>query len=335
MATALGDSPKMSGVRRRQRARRQTGALGDSMDAVAHARTTRQPIFDNETVFISFEAKLSIETRDRHHHGTTGASPKRRRGGVNGGQLFIITQLEKKKTKKKNNSHAISRDSNAFINYSFSARIELDGGARTIVELLRSAERMDGADGAAARRPSFKERLGLKALACCGATWAFGLGLGPTSVTGDVEEQETGGPLVEPIPSARDPADDGPAPPCGARPQAAPGMNLAAALAAERQLRAAEEPAVEPTDPNCRSGEAAERVSLMRLLEQSSEGRGEEEEEEEGFGWVCCVCMGRKKGAAFIPCGHAFCRVCSRELWLSRGACPLCNRPILDILDLY
>ncbi|GER52907.1 RING/U-box superfamily protein [Striga asiatica] len=210
------------------------------------------------------------------------------------------------------------------------ARIDLEGGARTIVELLRSAERMDGADQAAARRPSFKERLGLKALACCGATWALGLGLGPTSATGDVEDQQTIGPHeVEPIPSARDPADDGPSPPCGARPQAGPGMNLAAALAAERQLRATEEPAVEA---DCRSGEAAERVSLMRLLEQSAEGRGEEEE---GFGWVCCVCMGRKKGAAFIPCGHAFCRVCSRELWLSRGACPLCNRPILDILDIY
>ncbi|KAJ6956196.1 hypothetical protein NC652_007328 [Populus alba x Populus x berolinensis] len=45
--------------------------------------------------------------------------------------------------------------------------------------------------------------------------------------------------------------------------------------------------------------------------------------------------MERKKGAAFIPCGHAFCRVCSREMWVNRGSCPICNRSILDILDIF
>ncbi|XP_020599067.1 uncharacterized protein LOC110038542 [Phalaenopsis equestris] len=50
---------------------------------------------------------------------------------------------------------------------------------------------------------------------------------------------------------------------------------------------------------------------------------------------VCCVCMVRRKGAAFIPCGHTFCRVCSRELWTCRGSCPLCNAIILDILDIF
>ncbi|XP_004516309.1 uncharacterized protein [Cicer arietinum] len=66
----------------------------------------------------------------------------------------------------------------------------------------------------------------------------------------------------------------------------------------------------------------------------------EEEEEGEGEGNVpvehnCCVCMVRHKGAAFIPCGHTFCRMCSREIWVSRGNCPLCNNSILEILDIF
>ncbi|KAG6482793.1 E3 ubiquitin-protein ligase COP1-like [Zingiber officinale] len=50
---------------------------------------------------------------------------------------------------------------------------------------------------------------------------------------------------------------------------------------------------------------------------------------------VCCVCMMRLKGAAFIPCGHTFCRRCSRELWVNRGSCPLCNDHILEILNIF
>ncbi|THU55555.1 hypothetical protein C4D60_Mb11t07810 [Musa balbisiana] len=101
------------------------------------------------------------------------------------------------------------------------------------------------------------------------------------------------------------------------------------------------------------------RVSLMALLEQtdrlwSSGGEGsspaaaalaaalvaEEDEcalEDVGSGtmYVCCVCMVRHKGAAFIPCGHTFCRLCSRELWVNHGSCPLCNGYILEILDIF
>lgn len=50
---------------------------------------------------------------------------------------------------------------------------------------------------------------------------------------------------------------------------------------------------------------------------------------------LCCVCMDRRKSSAFIPCGHTFCRLCSRELWVGRGICPLCNGFILDILDIF
>jgi hypothetical protein len=108
----------------------------------------------------------------------------------------------------------------------------------------------------------------------------------------------------------------------------------------------------------------AAQMSLMALLEQTDSWDDEDEEEDEaGAGGgknalqqiggggdddeddgegreeemvhVCCVCMVRHKGAAFIPCGHTFCRLCSRELWVSRGNCPLCNGFIQEILDIF
>lgn len=87
-----------------------------------------------------------------------------------------------------------------------------------------------------------------------------------------------------------------------------------------------------------------ERISdVVDDVEENNEKREEEEEEreEEGEGsnvkveHNCCVCMVRDKGAAFIPCGHTFCRMCSRELWVSRGNCPLCNHFILEVLDIF
>ncbi|KAJ0742331.1 putative transcription factor C2H2 family [Helianthus annuus] len=97
-------------------------------------------------------------------------------------------------------------------------------------------------------------------------------------------------------------------------------------------------------------GTAAVRMSLMSLLEVEAsaymnDNGGEEEEEvvtveETGGGGGggynnCCVCMVRHKGAAFIPCGHTFCRLCSRELFVKRASCPLCNNLILEILDIF
>lgn len=116
--------------------------------------------------------------------------------------------------------------------------------------------------------------------------------------------------------------------------------------------------------------EQGERVSLMALLEQterqwSAGATAQQEQEQEpvvavaaserssqdqdalvpeddaelpepgrGAG-CCCVCMARAKGAAFIPCGHTFCRACARELLAVRGRCPLCNAAILDVLDIF
>ncbi|KAJ9176586.1 hypothetical protein P3X46_011882 [Hevea brasiliensis] len=126
----------------------------------------------------------------------------------------------------------------------------------------------------------------------------------------------------------------------------------AAAAAAEQEE---EEEANGPADLGA-AGAQPVRMSLMDLLEETDRQMGlegsrytmededecEEEEEEDdedgaadGIEHTCCVCMIRHKGAAFIPCGHTFCRLCSRELWVQRGNCPLCNGFILEILDIF
>jgi hypothetical protein len=218
---------------------------------------------------------------------------------------------------------------------------------RTILRFLR--EEMDGLDGARRRR-SLKERLGLKGMGCCGANWGFRA----TTLRGDDEDEESQREQVVYLGQAPPEINSGPD--CTESVPAGSGMNLAAALAAERHFRASYEPdrasdepegmAAEPMGNNRMGTGTAPgiplRVSLMRLLEETTDGgdRGEAIEKEKGPGElgsdsVCCVCMLRKKGAAFIPCGHTFCRVCSRELWLNRGSCPLCNRSILEILDIF
>ncbi|GMY36763.1 43kDa postsynaptic protein [Fagus crenata] len=216
---------------------------------------------------------------------------------------------------------------------------------RTILCFLR--EQMDGVDGTTRRRRSLKDRLRFKGIGCCGATWVFG---GTTVGDNNDEEDE------EVVDVGQGPSENNPDPDCVGPVSSGSGMNLAAALAAERQFRASsneqERDAVGPNDLNGVSlgtvGTAPGtplRVSLMRLLEETDGGDEETIENEKagtldgvaatGNDSMCCVCMVRKKGAAFIPCGHTFCRVCSRELWLNRGSCPLCNRSILEILDIF
>uniref|UniRef100_A0ACD5Y8I6 Uncharacterized protein n=1 Tax=Avena sativa TaxID=4498 RepID=A0ACD5Y8I6_AVESA len=112
-----------------------------------------------------------------------------------------------------------------------------------------------------------------------------------------------------------------------------------------------------PTDQE--EEEQGERVSLMALLEQTErqwsavatapteldpaaaaesepsppqDALGPEDDAEQtgpgaASGGCCCVCMARAKGAAFIPCGHTFCRGCARELLAGRGRCPLATPP--------
>ncbi|XP_010241393.1 PREDICTED: uncharacterized protein LOC104586010 [Nelumbo nucifera] len=134
---------------------------------------------------------------------------------------------------------------------------------------------------------------------------------------------------------------------------------LAAALAAEREMQRSASNAAAPTEARSEEipststvavAEAPGRVSLMALLEETDrqagvvgstfvtpveDGGGEYVDDDDGGEYACCVCMVRHKGAAFIPCGHTFCRLCSREVWVNRGNCPLCNGFILEILDIF
>lgn len=215
---------------------------------------------------------------------------------------------------------------------------------------------MDTADRMV-RRKSLSERLGLKGISCCGATW----GLLMTNNITDGQEGSGGGnereietidigQTAEPVPAC---LDQTPA-------TVASGMNLAAALAAERNYRAGQDNSYgnregadsSPVRPDMEeeisngSGTGTNppgtpfRVSLMKLLQETDGSDRAVEKDGVGVGGVgcdsvCCVCMVRKRGAAFIPCGHTFCRVCSRELWVNRGFCPLCNRSIIEILDIF
>ncbi|CAN4109924.1 unnamed protein product [Withania somnifera] len=174
---------------------------------------------------------------------------------------------------------------------------------------------MDGEDRLRTMWKSLKQRLGFTGLACCGSSW----NLRVSDVTmrggggeGEEEEEQIQAQLF----SEEEPMIV--APNQGS-------VNLATALAAERRFR------------------SVELKTLMRLFEET-DGREEKRSlkwyiKEEGGGdgmeEMCCVCMERNKGAAFIPCGHTYCRVCSRELWLNRGFCPLCNRSITEVLNIF
>ncbi|CAN8231025.1 unnamed protein product [Cochlearia groenlandica] len=201
-------------------------------------------------------------------------------------------------------------------------RMETNHRTTTFLDLLR--RQMSGSDRTRRKR-TLKERLRFKCIGCYGRlrlTNRTALNRPSSPREDEIENQsETESDLGSGLGT----------------------MNLAAALQADRY--------------NSRGGESMEeeavdmimtptRVSLMRLLEETAESShvvnfddGKETEMLTGTltgnDTVCCVCMGRKKGAAFIPCGHTFCRVCTRELWLNRGSCPLCNRPILEILDIF
>jgi hypothetical protein len=115
-------------------------------------------------------------------------------------------------------------------------------------------------------------------------------------------------------------------------------------------------PATESAAPAPEPGARGERVSLMALLERTEhqwttraaggqwrrvdaedDAPPEDKEKDKGggVGGRCCVCVARGKGAAFIPCGHTFCRACARELRAGRGRCPLCNATIREVLNLF
>ncbi|XP_022759875.1 uncharacterized protein LOC111306234 [Durio zibethinus] len=198
---------------------------------------------------------------------------------------------------------------------------------------------------------NLKQRLGLKAMGCCGATWTPRARISTISILLEDEDEEaaerqqvimsrSGNVVNNRIQNRRENSASTPLL-VGQQPVVVTpgnsGMNLAMALAAERNMRGNN---VVPSPTQVKT--------LMRLIEETEGVDWNNYKKKrkdnvvvhvEGGGgscdWMCCVCMERKKGAAFIPCGHTFCRVCSREVWLDRGSCPVCNRSILDILDIF
>ncbi|KAG6472900.1 death-associated inhibitor of apoptosis 1-like [Zingiber officinale] len=116
--------------------------------------------------------------------------------------------------------------------------------------------------------------------------------------------------------------------------EAAGEVDLATALAVERRRRHRAVMERERASGGREEGDQARAPTLMKLLEEEERGDGEGSSGSDRW-CCCCVCMGRRNGAAFIPCGHTFCRACAREMRAARGACPLCNRPIADVLDIF
>ncbi|KAJ0258025.1 hypothetical protein HA466_0068950 [Hirschfeldia incana] len=188
---------------------------------------------------------------------------------------------------------------------------------RTMMLSLLEEARTDGEYRATSKWSSLKQRLRFDWVGCCGGPTLLRLTGSEAPIADedvDEEEENSGQNLVVDLSnSVPDPGlvveTD-----CLTRGT----RNLAEALAEERLAR----------------GEhvSEAKVPLMKLL---AETEGCDVTTWTGADTLCCVCMGREKGAAFIPCGHTYCRVCSREIWMNRGSCPLCNRSILDVLDLY
>lgn len=83
--------------------------------------------------------------------------------------------------------------------------------------------------------------------------------------------------------------------------------------------------------------ESVDAVNVVEEVGHVQAGVPQEEKVvgEEPLALLCCVCMVRRKGAALIPCGHTFCRICSKQLFAGRGACPLCNNLIVQLLDIF
>jgi len=130
-----------------------------------------------------------------------------------------------------------------------------------------------------------------------------------------------------------------------------PGERTLSAREAVAAQEASEAAAQEAEDEE----QAPVMMSLMDLLEETDREMGLEgsryilsdeedfdedadDDGEDGGGSMehtCCICMVRHKAASSIPCGHTFCRMCSRELMVSKGNCPLCNNFILEILEIF
>ncbi|KAK0589712.1 hypothetical protein LWI29_017685 [Acer saccharum] len=181
---------------------------------------------------------------------------------------------------------------------------------------------------------NLKQRLGFKGMGCLGIKWTS-----TTQTITILEQQEEEQQQQQQQQVTQMQLDQ--------RFRVASGMNLATALEVERNLRG--DGGDLPMNNSAGNNTTSTVKSLMMLIEETDGDDWKQKKKKEkksdvaacgvgpvvGNDWLCCVCMERNKGAAFIPCGHAFCRVCSRELWLNRGSCAVCNRSILQILDIF
>ncbi|KAL0762947.1 hypothetical protein Bca101_079098 [Brassica carinata] len=150
----------------------------------------------------------------------------------------------------------------------------------TFLDLLR--RQMSGVDRTRRKR-TLKERLRFKGIGCCGPIRRL---------------HQPNNTLHSPTTSSEDELETrfAPGSDIGAGASSGSGMNLATALEAERYNRG------DPTEVDM----TPTRVSLMRLLDETAERAVDDGRETEistaltGNDTVCCVCMGRKRGAAEI-----------------------------------
>ena len=190
---------------------------------------------------------------------------------------------------------------------------------------------------------NLKQRLGFKGMGCLGIKWTSN-----TQTITILEQQEEEQQQQQQQQQRTQMQLD-------QRFRVASGMNLATALEVERNLRGDGGENVSaavvglPMNNSAGNNTTSTVKSLMMLIEETDGDDWKQKKKKEKMSdvaacevgpvvWndrLCCVCMERNKGAAFIPCGHAFCRVCSREVWLNRGSCAVCNRSILQILDIF
>nr|GEW98248.1 hypothetical protein [Tanacetum cinerariifolium] len=171
---------------------------------------------------------------------------------------------------------------------------------------------------------NLKRRLGLKGInimGCCGSSkWLLDINIGeePLIIRGD-HSPTTFETIVQE--------------PCSCINQMTPDngtitMNLATALAADRKRI--------NVGQNGGNYKVKPLKSIFRLYEDIDHDRDVNvADEDRGIGNVCSLCTERNKGVALIPCGHTYCRVCSRAMWLKKGSCPLCNRFITEILEIF
>ncbi|EOA34420.1 hypothetical protein CARUB_v10021950mg [Capsella rubella] len=202
------------------------------------------------------------------------------------------------------------------------------GGTRsdertTMMLSLLEEDQIDGGDRTMSKWSLLKQRLRFDWVGCCGKPLTLRFRASETPIVDEDDEEEEEEESQNRGVDFSDPSS-GTGSELGCLTRGAT-RNLAEALAEERLAHVTAETSVVP----------AAKVPLMRLLAESDGCDSMTTTTWTGCDPVCCVCMGREKGAAFIPCGHTYCRVCSREIWMNRGTCPLCNRSIFDVLDLY